>query len=352
MFCKHAVFPCVVVSLTFLSVGCGSGLNRASSGNFSAQAVTASNVATLTSSTIAQLASIAVSPTNVVGGSPLAITVTLTAPAPSGGAVVELGSSNPTLVRTPASVTIPAGTNSAKVSVTTATVSAPTPVSVAAIYNDLVKGTSVTVSAGTTPTFSVVLQPWTLTIADGSSGAASVFTKLTTGYNHALQLKLSEVPSGISATLSPTFIPAPGSGTSKLAFTVGSSVPSGTHSMLVTATDGTTFRYARLTLNVGASAGANFQGCWYQQNGHRYQGVRISVDNPGTYPFDAVLYHGSTCNTNDFADEFGFGTPINFGGFGFIFWFSDFADQTDTSAIWHVGSNHSQCVNYAIAPSC
>ena len=110
---------------------------------------------------------------------------------------------------------------------------------------------------------------------------------------------------------------------------------------------------ATLTLNVASSSpGATFQGCWYPQNVHRYQGVRISVANPGTYPFDAVLYYGTTCDPNNWADEFGFGTPLNFGGFGYIFWFTDFADQSDTSALWYVGNDKSQCVSYAVAPDC
>jgi hypothetical protein len=97
--------------------------------------------------------------------------------------------------------------------------------------------------------------------------------------------------------------------------------------------------------------GATFRGCVYQQNGHSYQAVRISVNNPGTYPFDAVLYRGPSCDPNNYADEFGFGTPIGF-GLGWLFWFRDFADQLDTSAVWHVGIDTSQCVNYAVAPPC
>jgi len=76
------------------------------------------------------------------------------------------------------------------------------------------------------------------------------------------------------------------------------------------------------------------------------------VANPGTYPFDADLYWGATCDPNNQADEFGYGTLLNFGGFDYIFWFADFADQSGTSALWHVGSDTSQCVSYAVAPDC
>ena len=99
-------------------------------------------------------------------------------------------------------------------------------------------------------------------------------------------------------------------------------------------------------------AGATFKGCWYQQSGNRYQGVQISVDDPGTYPFNAVLYYGTTCNANDWADQIGFGTLIQFGDFDWIFWFDAFANQSDMSALWYVGNEQSQCVNYTVAPDC
>jgi hypothetical protein len=109
------------------------------------------------------------------------------------------------------------------------------------------------------------------------------------------------------------------------------------------------------TLNVISSTGnpnATFKGCWYRQGKHRYQGVDISVGNPGSYPFNAVLYHGTTCNPNDFADQIGFGELINFGGFGWTFWFTAFGNQRDMSALWYVGEDSSQCVNYETAPNC
>src|SRR5450755_1764299 len=89
-----------------------------------------------------------------------------------------------------------------------------------------------------------------------------------------------------------------------------------------------------------------------RRTGHRYQRVHVTLANPGTYPFDAVLYYGATCDPNNWADEFGFGTPLNFGGFEWTFWFTDFADRSDMSAVWYVGSDKSQCVSYAVAPDC
>jgi predicted small lipoprotein YifL len=97
---------------------------------------------------------------------------------------------------------------------------------------------------------------------------------------------------------------------------------------------------------------ATFKGCWHKQRGHRYQAVDITVGKPGTYAFNAVLYRGTTCNPTDIADQFGFGQLLNFGGFGYTFWFTDFHDQSNMSAIWYVGDENSKCVSYAAAPNC
>jgi len=98
--------------------------------------------------------------------------------------------------------------------------------------------------------------------------------------------------------------------------------------------------------------GAKFQGCWYKEGKKYYQGVYVTVTNPGEYAFNADLYYGTTCNPNTPADSFGNGQIIDFGGFGYIFWFTAFANKRDMSAIWQVGSDTSQCVDYKTAPIC
>jgi hypothetical protein len=65
------------------------------------------------------LASMALDPTTVVGGSPSTGTVTLSGPAPEGGMLVRLSSSNPIIAHVPASITVPAGMASATFTVRT-----------------------------------------------------------------------------------------------------------------------------------------------------------------------------------------------------------------------------------------
>ncbi len=349
---KHRHVSRIVLAGALLGLaGCGSGSQRMNSGNFSGTVATQSDRATGTLASRAGVASVRLSPAHLMGGASTEITVNLTQPAPGDGIAVQLQSSDASVVATPATVRIPSGQTSATVAAAISPVSAATTVAISALYEDTIAGTSLSVDPATKSPFTVAVHPSTVTIAPGQSGSTNVTTKVTAGYDHALQLTVSNVPTGVSVTPTPPVIPAPGAGTSVADITVPNSVATGKYSMEVTASNGSTSQSAKLTLKVASSGpGATFQGCWYQQNGASYQGVTVSVANPGTYPFNAVLYYGTTCNPNDWADEFGFGTPLYFGDW--IFWFSAFADQSDMSAFWYVGDDKSKCVSYAVAPDC
>jgi len=332
-------------------VGCGAGSRPTNAGNFSGMAATPNSHAAGAVISSVRVASVRLGSAQLKGGASTEITVSLAEPAPEGGIAVQLKSSDERAVEIPATVSIPHGQTSATVAASTSSVDAVTSVAISAFYGNTVAGTSLTIAPATTQPFTIAVQPSTVTIAEGKSGSVKITTKISTGYNHSLKLGVTNAPAGVSVTLSPGTIPAPGAGTSKAAMKVASSAATGAYSLRATATDGKTLESAKFTLNVASSGpGATFQGCWYKSGGHRYQGVHISVADPGTYPFDAVLYNGTTCDPNQWADEFGYGTPIYFGSW--IFWFRDFRDRSDMSALWHVGSDTSQCVNYEVAPDC
>ncbi len=347
--CKPEKFSTILLlAVLLVMAACGSPPQSTQSGRFAGMAIPEN----ATGSSSIAVTSVTLNPAQLTGGGSSAITIRLTAAAPNGGVTVQLANSDGKVVTTPATVTIPAGQSSATATATTTAVNTQTAVAISAIYNNTVASAVLTINSATSAPFSVTLQPSTLTKAPGQSASVKITTKISSGYDHSLQLKASNLPTGVSVTFTPSTIPAPGAGTSNPTITLPADIQPGTHSIHLTATDGTTFENATLTLKVDQSPGATFQGCWYKKNGHRYQGVQISVANPGTYPFDADLYFGTTCDPNQQADEFGFGIPLKFGGFGYIFWFSDFADQSNMSAIWHVGTDHSQCVNYKVAPNC
>jgi len=87
----------------------------------------------------AALATLTLNPASVVGGGSSTGTVTLTAPAPSAGAVVTLGSSRTSIASVPATVVVAAGTTSKTFSVTTARVRKNTPATISASYAGVTK---------------------------------------------------------------------------------------------------------------------------------------------------------------------------------------------------------------------
>jgi Putative Ig domain len=82
----------------------------------------------------ATLSSLAVSPSCVRGGTSATGIVSLTGPAPAGGAVVTLFNNKPAVATVPASVTVAAGSMTARITVSAKTVSAYTLVDIAASY--------------------------------------------------------------------------------------------------------------------------------------------------------------------------------------------------------------------------
>ncbi|HWN85907.1 MAG TPA: hypothetical protein VNN99_12170 [Vicinamibacterales bacterium] len=83
---------------------------------------------------MAALDSLVIAPASVEGQGRPTGTVTLSAPAPAGGAVVALETSNPEIAKVSASVTVPAGATTATFSVDTATVPSTGDVTIHATY--------------------------------------------------------------------------------------------------------------------------------------------------------------------------------------------------------------------------
>jgi hypothetical protein len=136
---------------------------NASSANFT---ITTSSVSTLTAGSIsasyngvtksasisllppasAALASLTLNPTTVAGGATSIGTVTLSAPAPSGGIIVNLSSSHPARASVPATVTILSGTSSASFNVTTTKGSRKITATITASQGSIIKTATLTVN--------------------------------------------------------------------------------------------------------------------------------------------------------------------------------------------------------------
>lgn len=124
----------------------------------------------------AALSSVTLSSGTVTSGTSVTGTVSLTAAAPSSGAVVSLASSNTSAASVPASVTVPSGATSATFTITTGSVSSATSVTLTASYSSVSK------------TASLTIDPVTITVSSVSpnSGPLAGGTAVTiTGTNFA-----------------------------------------------------------------------------------------------------------------------------------------------------------------------
>ena len=339
-----------------LSLECqGNAQQKTPNGSFAGSS-SAPALGTLNPGTTANISSVSLHPAIVVGGKPSKLRVVLTQAAPVGGVQVALNSADPAVVSAPTSVTIPKGHITAIVPLTTVAVNATQAVIVTASDSGSTAGASLTVNPSAAPPFTVKLQPVALTIAQGSSGTDQAMTTAGTGFNNWLTLNASNPPAGVTVSFTPVVIAAPGTGSSQIDVSVGNTVAAGKYPIKITASDGSITRAATLQLTVGngSSPGpvGTLTGCIRTISGRKYQAVKFSMNQAATVSFDAVLYYGPTCSPNQTADEFGYGTPVNLGGPGYIFWFGDFHDQLNTSAIWTIGNQKSQCVDYAVAPDC
>ncbi len=121
-----------------------------------------------------ELSTLSLNPTSVVGGNSSTGTVTLTSAAPSGGFVVNLSSSNPSVASVPSSVTVPAGATSANFTVATSAVSSSTNVTITASAGSVSRTATLTVNPAST---SVTLQSLTISptsVWGGSSATGTV----------------------------------------------------------------------------------------------------------------------------------------------------------------------------------
>ena len=155
--------------------------------------------------------SVQMTPNPVTGGHTVAGTVTLTLPAPAGGAVVTLSSSSGVAV-VPASVTVAPGATAANISITTQVVTGPASATITSTYGGASTTATLSVVVDNIPPSVTITAPAantaylegtgqitvTATVTDPESGVASVFATIDTT-NHPMT-----APTG-SSTYSATF---------------------------------------------------------------------------------------------------------------------------------------------------
>src|SRR5208337_2579148 len=111
---------------------------------------------------------------------------------------------------------------------------------------------TLTVIAQQQPNFTLSASPASLSITQGNQGTSTITTTISGGFNSAISLSASGMPSGTTVSFNPNPIPAPGSGNSTMTVTVGSGTPTGTYPITVTGNGGGIQQSTTVTLTVVA----------------------------------------------------------------------------------------------------
>ncbi len=111
----------------------------------------------------------------------------------------------------------------------------------------------------TTDDFSIAATPATLTAVQGSSTSTSVSTTLSGSFNSNISLAASGLPAGTTATFNPASIAAPGSGSSSLNMSIGSTTPTGIYNVSITGSGGGKSHSTGISLTVSAAGGSTQQ---------------------------------------------------------------------------------------------
>src|ERR1700691_1955738 len=112
--------------------------------------------------------------------------------------------------------------------------------------------------SGSKGKFSIDASPDSLTVNAGSSGKTTVTTQVFDGFSSAVSLSASGLPSGATASFSPSSIAAPGSGSSTLTLTASSSAAAGTYSFSIAGSGGGVTATAGVSVTIASGSTPSF----------------------------------------------------------------------------------------------
>jgi uncharacterized membrane protein len=184
--------------------------------------------------------------TTISGGFNSAISLSASG-APSGTIV----SFNPNPIPAPG-----AGSSAMAVTVGASTPTGTYPITVSGNGGGIQQNTTVTltVTAQQQPNFTISASPSSLNIQQGNQGTSTITTTISGGFNSAISLSASGMPSGTTVSFNPQTIPAPGSGSSTMTITVGAGTAVGPYPITVTGNGGGIQQNTTVTLTVISSS--------------------------------------------------------------------------------------------------
>jgi kumamolisin len=228
--------------------------------------VTGTAGSTVETATVSLTVTAPASPAFTISASPTSVSVvqgsngtsTITA-AVSGGfnsAIALTASGQPTSVTVsfnPTSIAAPgSGTSTMTMAVASTTATGTYTITVSGTGGGITHTATVslTVTAPSSGAFTISVSPTSGYLDQGQSGYAVVTTKVSGGFDSAIALSATGVPSGVTYSFSPSSIGAPGSGRSDFNLTVSSTAPTGTYPITITGTGGGITHTTTLTFQI------------------------------------------------------------------------------------------------------
>jgi subtilase family serine protease len=150
--------------------------------------------------------------------------------------------------------------------------------------------------SSTSPAFAISASPASVSVLQANSGTSTITTTVSGGFSSAIALTATGQPTGVTATLSPTSIAAPGAGSSTLTLAVASTTVAGTYTITVTGTGGGITHTATVALTVTAPTAGAFTISVSPTSGSLRQGQRgtATVTTAVSGGFDSAIALSAT----------------------------------------------------------
>jgi kumamolisin len=142
------------------------------------------------------------------------------------------------------------GTSTLTLTVASTATAGTYPITITGVGGGITNTTTVSlkVTAPVTGNFSLSASPTSVSVRRGSSGSSTITSTVSGGFDSAVSLSASGLPSNVTASFSPASIT--GTGKSVLKLTVSSSASTGTYTITITGTSGSLMNTTSVTLKI------------------------------------------------------------------------------------------------------